>query len=99
MLILLSGSVSIAGHEDREDMRQGAQPEGTKALAKPATRVQELEALQLEYRVAWPLSIVVDAAALAQYNSLLTFLLQVQTTVLRSTPCLQRPFGSLYFAK
>ncbi|KAK9819014.1 hypothetical protein WJX74_004303 [Apatococcus lobatus] len=60
-------SVSIA-----EEVEEGQQ------RARPVTRIQELESLRVEYRVAWPLSIIVDSTALTHYNSLLVFLLQVR---------------------
>ena len=64
-------AVSILGQD-------GRQPEALpETSSKPASRIQELDSLQLDYRVAWPLSIVVDDTALMRYNSLLRFLLQV----------------------
>lgn len=65
-------AVSIAGDEIEKE-----QPRDPGKQACPTTRIQELEALRVEYRVAWPLSIIVDSAALTHYNSLLIFLLQV----------------------
>lgn len=51
--------------------------------------IEELRALRLHHRVAWPLGMIVDAAALEQYNQVLVCLLQVSArlTLSRSQPC------------
>ena len=39
--------------------------------------IAELTQLRVRYRVAWPLSLVIDAEAQRQYNQILVFLMQV----------------------
>ncbi|KAK9804286.1 hypothetical protein WJX72_004797 [[Myrmecia] bisecta] len=48
------------------------------AVGTPLRNISELSPLRVQYRVAWPLSMIVDDQVLLKYNQVLIFLLQVR---------------------
>eukprot|EP00891_Asterochloris_glomerata_P001218 jgi/Astpho2/1218/Aster-x0468 len=65
--------VAPAGAEPGQPT-QGARQE----VARQAPTVAELLPLRLDYKVSWPLSIVVDDQVLGKYNQILIFLMQMR---------------------